>query len=191
MKKATLITLILLGAALVTVGSGATAAPQNVDWRLTGTAEWSGSGVLTETFAINGAIEGVGTYSGTLNAGAYYTTDTCGPQCAPVTGTITFDTRRGSITTNVDPAGLVTVTTIGSGTTYGFSLTLVTVSGTRAYRHVTGTLDLSYASHLPTNQPDCSVCPIEDVGTVTGTLTHVLAPSIFHGDEGRAVAPGG
>jgi hypothetical protein len=170
MKRLALSTLALLLATLVLAASGATAPTQTVDWKLAGTAVWSGPGVLAETFAIHGAVQGVGSYSGTLHAGTYFTTDTCGPQCAPVTGTIDFVTNRGTLTTTVDPQGLVTVTSIGSGTTYYFSLPLTIANGTRSYGHASGGLTLTYASHLPTNQIGCNVCPIEDSGTLAGQV---------------------
>src|SRR5436309_14023791 len=56
---------------------------------LTGSAVWSDS-----DFAISGRFDGKlghGTYAGTLTAGAdRFSTATCGPVCADVTGTITF-----------------------------------------------------------------------------------------------------
>jgi hypothetical protein len=172
MKRLALTTFALVLAALLVAASGSTAPAQTVDWRLDGTATWSGPGVLAQSFAIHGTIQDVGSYSGTLNAGTYFTSETCGPDCAPVTGTIELDTRKGNLTATVDPEGLVTVTTIGSGTTYGFSLPLTIVDGTKSYGHTGGTLTLAYASHLPTNQPDCPVCPIEDTGSLTGQLDH-------------------
>jgi hypothetical protein len=168
-KRLALTALALVLAGLLVAATGATAGGQNVSWRLGGTAEWSGPGFLAETFSIHGSVDG-GTYSGTLHAGPYFTTPTCGPQCAPVTGTIDFATRQGTFTANVEPEGLVSVVSIGSGTTYSFALTLRVVSGTKSFAHAGGTLSLTYESHLPTNQPNCSVCPIEDGGTLTGNM---------------------
>jgi hypothetical protein len=173
MRRLALTTLTMLLAGLLAAGSGTTAAGHPVNWTLAGAAEWSGSGFLAEKFSIHGVINGVGTYSGTLEAGPYFTTETCGPQCAPVTGTIDFVTRRGNLTATVAPEGLVTVVSIGSGTTYDFTLPLQILSGTRAYARASGSLSLSYSSHLPTNQPGCSVCPIEDAGTLTGMIARV------------------
>jgi hypothetical protein len=172
MKRLALIVLALLVPGLVAAAPGATAPGQALNWGLQGTAEWSGSGFLAENFAIHGEVVGAGTYSGTLSAGPYFTTETCGPQCAPVTGAIDFVTWRGDLSTIVEPDGLVTVLSIGSGTTYYFTLDLAIVGGTRAYSHATGTLSVSYASHQPTSQPDCIVCPIEDGGTLTGSIAH-------------------
>ena len=169
MKRLALIALTLVLAGLLVAATGATAGGQNVSWTLGGTAEWSGPGFLAETFAIHGSAKG-GTYSGTLHAGPYFTTPTCGPQCAPVTGTIDFAAPQGTFTTNVEPAGLVSVVSIGSGTTYSFTLTLRIVSGTKSFAHAGGTLSLTYESHLPTNQVECNVCPIVDGGTLTGNV---------------------
>jgi hypothetical protein len=167
--------LTALVATLLVATSGATAPTQPIDWRLDGTAAWSGSGFLAQAFAIHGVVKGLGSYSGTLNAGTYFTTETCGPQCAPVTGTIEFVTHRGNLTMTVDPEGLVTVISIGSGTTYSFSLPLTITGGTRSYAHLSGSLTLSYSSTLPTNQPNCSICPIVDGGELTGQV--VRSPS--------------
>jgi hypothetical protein len=175
MKRLVLTTLTALVTILLVATSGASAPTQTIDWRLSGTAVWSGSEFLAQTFAIHGTVEGVGSYSGTLNAGTYFTTDTCGPQCAPVTGTIEFVGHRGTLTTSVDPQGLVTVISIGSGTTYSFSLPLTITGGTKSFGHASGSLNLSYGSTLPTNQPNCSVCPIVDGGELTGQV--VRSPS--------------
>jgi hypothetical protein len=175
MKRLALITIVLVLATFVVASSGATAPTQTIDWKLTGSASWSGSGVLAESFAVHGTVAGRGRYSGTLDAGTYFTTETCGPSCAPITGTIDFVTRQGTLSARVDPEGLVTVTSIGSGTTYSFNLPLVITGGTRGYAHAGGSLSLIYSSHLPTNQPDCTVCPIVDTGELTGQI--VRSPS--------------
>jgi hypothetical protein len=170
MKRLALITLAALAVALPFATSGATATTQTVDWSLSGTSVWSGSGFLADTFAIHGKVQGLGSYSGTLDAGPYFTTETCGPSCAAVTGTIKFVTRRGTLSTQVDPEGLVTVISIGSGTTYSFTLPLVVTGGTKNFRRAVGSLSLSYGSTLPTNQPECSVCSIVDGGELTGQI---------------------
>jgi hypothetical protein len=64
----------------------------------------------------------------------------------------------------------VTVISIGSGTTYSFTLPLVITGGTKSLRHASGSLSLSYGSTLPTNQPECNVCPIVDGGELTGQI---------------------
>ena len=170
MKRLALTTLAALAVALPFATSGATAPTQTVDWRLDGSAVWSGSTFLAQSFAIHGTVQGLGTYSGTLDAGTYFQTQTCGPECAPVTGTIVFHTHRGDLTTTVDPAGLVTVISIGSGTTYSFTLPLVITDGTKSFKHASGSLSLTYSSTLPTNQVTCNVCPIVDGGELTGQV---------------------
>jgi hypothetical protein len=181
MKRPAFIVATLLAVGLLLAPSGATAAGPSVSWDLRGSAEWAGSGFLADSFTIHGAITDVGSYSGTLSAGAYFTTETCGPQCAPITGTVEFVTNKGRFTASVGEAGLVSVLSIGSGTTYSFTLPLTIVSGTRAFGNASGELDLVYSSTQPTNQPDCVVCPIVDGGTLTGTIAHpapALAPAV-------------
>jgi hypothetical protein len=175
MKRLALTTFVLVLATVLAASSGASAPTQTVDWKLTGTSVWSGPDVLAQSFAIHGTIEKLGSYSGTLDAGSYFTTETCGPSCASITGTIVFVTQRGTLSTRVDPEGLVTVTSIGSGTTYGFTLPLVITGGTKSYLHASGSLSLVYASTLPTNQPECNLCPIVDSGELTGQI--VRSPS--------------
>jgi hypothetical protein len=171
MKRLTLLGLGLLVATLFLAAHGATAGAQQVSWTLGGSATWGGTSFLADTFSIDGDVQGLGSYSGTFEAASYFTTDTCGPQCATVTGTLQFVTRQGTFNATVQPGGLVTVASIGSGTTYSFDLTLSIGGGTRSYAHASGTLRLVYESQLPTNRPECAVCPIVDGGTVTGAIT--------------------
>jgi hypothetical protein len=170
---------------LVSAAAGtAAAATFPVNAQLSGTAVWSAQDALSfvHTFSISGTVDGLGgggTYSGTLDAGTYSTSASCGPACADVTGTIDFVTRRGSFTATVQPAGLVVWFSIGSGTTYNFTLTLTFVGGTRSFSHATGELGLSYFSHLPS--PGSGVCnpfptcSISDGGTLTGTISRPAA----------------
>jgi hypothetical protein len=164
----------LLSAAAGTAAAGT----RPVTAQLTGAAVWSGQDpYFVHTFAISGVVDGVGgggTYSGTLQAGTYFTSFTCGPACAPVTGTIDFVTRQGSFTTTVQPGGLVVWESIGSGTHYQFALTLKFAGGTRSFSHASGAFSLPYVSSLPAPgswwcTPNCS---IEDTGTLTGTISH-------------------
>ena len=72
---------------------------------LTGTAEWSDAWTHVHgTFA--GAL-GKGSYDGTLDGGAQFTTGDCGPVCEPVSGSITFTSKRGSFTGVVEPGSVV------------------------------------------------------------------------------------
>ena len=173
MKRLLLMSVTLVLATLLASATGATAGTQTVDATLSGAAEWSGGDVFhVETFSIHGDVSGTinGTYSGTLNAGPYFNSDTCGPECAPVTGTIEFVTQRGSFTTTVEPGGLLTLFAIGSGNHYSFALTLQIVDGTRYYKHASGELSLSYGSDQNFNLPECQICPIADGGHLTGTI---------------------
>ena len=171
--------------ALLVIVAGATAAKsETVNWTLRGAAEWTPSPVTgidnVQQFAVHGSIAGVGTYSGTLTAGDYFTTNTCGPQCAPITGTIIFVTQRGSLTTTVDPGGVVSVTLIGSGTYYYFTLDLSVVDGTKSYSHASGHFSLQYSSDLRNDAYapcDPSPCTVEDGGTLTGSTSHGAASS--------------
>jgi hypothetical protein len=177
MKRLLLTSVTLVLATLLASASGATAATQTVDATLAGAAEWTGDPLQVETFSIHGTVSGTveGTYSGTLNAGTYFNSNTCGPTCAPITGTIDFVTRRGSFSTTVAPGGLLTLFAIGSGNHYSFALTLQIVDGTRYYKHASGELSLSYGSDQNFNLPECQICPIADGGHLTGTI--VRGPS--------------
>lgn len=172
MKRLLLTTATVVLATLLASASGAAASTQTVDATLAGAAEWSGDPLHVETFTIHGDVSGTieGTYSGTLVAGTYFNSNTCGPVCAPITGTIDFSTRRGSFSTTVEPGGLVTLFSIGSGNHYSFALTLQIVSGTRYYSHASGELSLSYGSDQNFNLPECQICPIADGGHLTGTI---------------------
>jgi hypothetical protein len=171
--------------ALLMITAGATAAKsETVNWTLRGASEWTLDPVTgianVQVFDAQGSIEGVGTYSGTLTAGDYFTTDTCGPQCAPITGTITFVTQRGSFTTTVDSGGVVSVVQIGSGTYYYFSLDLSIVDGTKSYSHASGHFSLGYSSDLRNDAYapcDPSPCTVEDGGTLTGTISRGASSS--------------
>jgi hypothetical protein len=167
--KRPLVSAVLLALGLILAVPGL-AGDRSVSWTLTGTSERSGSGFLAETFAVHGILAGGGTYSGTLSAGTYSSTVECGPLCAPVTGTIELETRRGTVTTSVAAGGFVTVLSIASGTTYTFELALEIDGGTRSYSHASGTLELTYSSLQPTNQPECP-CAVVDNGTLTGQIS--------------------
>ena len=139
---------------------------------MSGTAEWS-SEPLVETFKIHGVLSGGagGTYSGTLHAGPYSgPTGTCGPICAPVTGTIDFSTRAGSFSTSA--TGEVSEEDTASHESYGFRLTLDIVGGTRSFSHASGELALEYLSFRFQGAANgCfPLCPIMDSGTLTGTV---------------------
>jgi hypothetical protein len=156
------------GVADAAVGSAISASKEK-QAALNGTSEWS------SVYAISGTFDGKlghGTYSGTLVPGSTtFATDTCGPVCADVAGTITFTTNRGSFTAEVQPGGLVQLDDIASHSTRAFSLDLEIVDGTRRYSRADGALRLSYTSvwtHTTVN--GVFVDEIEDTGTLVGKL---------------------
>ena len=167
---------LLIAAAVLgmLLASGASAAPgQRLDTTLTGSAEWS-SVFVAGTFTVHGTVakpksHGLETYSGTLHAGTYGPpTGTCGPVCAPVTGTIDFTGRQGSITATV--TGSVGEQDTASSTAYDFTLVLTVTGGTGRYASASGELQLHYMSQLLRDPPGCTACPITDTGTLTGTV---------------------
>jgi len=164
--------------ALLVVALGASAAKvRTVDWSLAGAADWTPSTApgkyQVHTFVVHGSIDGVGTYSGTLNAGDYFTTETCGPQCALVTGALTFDTKQGSFTASLDAGSYLYVNVIGSGTYYTMVFDLTVTDGTKSYAHASGQFSLQYSSSLqndgyfPCDPPPCTV---HDAGELTGSF---------------------
>jgi hypothetical protein len=177
MKRFALLALAACVAALAAVAVASAAKGQDVNWRLQGAATWTPNTVPgiynVQTFTVHGTVEGIGTYSGTLTAGTYSSTNECGPQCAPITGTITFETKRGTLTTTVDE-GVVSVIVIGSGTYYSFTLTLSIDNGTKSYKHASGDLSLQYGSSLQNDgyfPCDPSPCTVQDGGDLTGMIS--------------------
>jgi hypothetical protein len=164
-------------AAAVAVAGVADAAPlrtalhaKDKEAALTGSAVWSDS-----DFAISGRFDGKlghGTYTGTLTAGdTRFSTPTCGPVCADVTGTIRFVGNGGRFTAEVQPGGLVQFEDIASHSFRDFTLELRIVDGTGRYSHADGVLSLSYSSvwtHTTINGVD--VNRIDDTGTLAGSL---------------------
>lgn len=167
---------------------GAHAGPtKTVSYTLGGTSVWSAD-FLPPSFAIHGDVfDGrarVGSYSGTLDAGAWesYTLGRCteGPECAPVTGgTITFALRGGQVSAAVEPGGLVTeLLSSASHETYIVEPLEVRITGgTHAYARAQGTLALHYETSrfqqeiTPTGYcSPLSTCPISDTGTLGGTI---------------------
>ena len=138
------------------------------------TAALTGSSQWTSGYAISGSFRGSlgrGTYSGTLTAGASFTSPTCGPVCAAVTGGITFSTRTGDFTADVEPGGIVSMEDIASHSFRTFRLQLRIVDGTGRYAHTRGRLSLSYESVWTHEWVDgVFVDDIADTGTLTGTI---------------------
>ena len=163
--------LLVTTVALLVVSSGSAAgAVRNAT--LAGTAEWSDASTHVHgTFA---GTRGRGTYDGTLDGGAQFTSGDCGPVCEPITGSITFTTRRGSFTAVAEPESVVALVDIASDSWRNFTLTLDVVDGTRAYSRANGAvLTLSYSSDwahyfdFDTNQ---FIDKITDSGALSGRL---------------------
>lgn len=175
----------LLGLSAVVADAATT---KSVSYTLTGSAEWNAL-YYPSSFAIGGQVyDGAakaGTYTGTLSAGTFAgcPDNPYGPACAPAAGTITFALRGGSITTAVQPGGLVwQVFQVPSQEVYVFELDLSVTSGTHAYARAQGTLSLVYETKRdnlawdpvldrPCYTVDIATCPIIDTGTLTGTIT--------------------
>ena len=161
-------TVALVALAAAAAAAAGHAASKDDAAALTGSSDW------TSGYAISGRFAGSfgrGTYSGTLTAGDPFTTPTCGPLCAAVTGSITFSTRSGDITAAVQPGGIVSMDDIPSHSFRNFSLELLIVGGTRRFEHMRGRLSVSYESvwtHQFVN--GVFVDEIVDTGTLTGTI---------------------
>ena len=99
--------------ALATAAAAVAAGPREKATGLTGSSQWASAG-----YAISGTVEGGlgrGTYSGALTvAGASFTSATCGPVCAAVSGSITFSTRAGGLTASVQRGSVVSMEEIAS-----------------------------------------------------------------------------
>ena len=160
----------LLVATTAVAGSGTT---------MTGTAVWTSqgtpeTGLQSTSTAIEGTFKGPagkGTYVGTLDGGAPFTTASCGPLCEAVTGSITFSTRHGDFTAAVQPGSVVALEDIASHSWRIFTLSLRIVAGTGSFQHADGTLALSYTStweHDVVN--GVPINEITDSGSITGHL---------------------
>ena len=114
---------VLLALALAVSASAVGASTRSVNLSLTGTSNWTPADFGTvSSFAIQGTFDDTlgqgsrlhsGSYSGTLTAGTYGSPAACPDfspnsyNAAPVSGTITLVTKSGTITTAVQPGGLV------------------------------------------------------------------------------------
>ena len=92
--------------------------------------------------------------------------------CEPVTGSITFTSKRGSFTGVVEPGSVVALVDIASNSWRNFTLTLEVVDGTRAYARANGAeLTLSYSSdwaHFFDFDTGQFIDTITDSGTLAG-----------------------
>ena len=143
--------LIVIPLALVIFLSSAIAVAQPGTTTLTGASSLSFSGTVA-TVQISGTFDGhlgEGTFAGTLVAGTPFSSASCfGPVCQPVTGQITFSSKRGDFTAVVEPGSLLTYSSFHPrNESRFFTLTLEVVSGTRSYKHADGVLTLDYTIH--------------------------------------------
>ena len=163
--------LLVTGVVLLALSaSGAGAANRRA--ALTGAAEWSDAS--THVHGTFSGTVGKGSYDGTLDGGAPFTTGDCGPVCEPVSGSITFTSKRGSFTGVVQPGSVVALVDIASNSWRNFTLTLEVVDGTRKYARADGAvLTLSYSSdwaHYFDFDAAQFIDTITDFGTLAGTF---------------------
>ena len=155
------------------MAAGASApGPKDKQADLTGSSIWSTAPVA---YSISGRLAGNlgrGTYTGTLTPGTtLFTTSTCGPVCADVTGSITVSTPGGRFTAVVQPGGVVSMEDIASHSFRDFTLVLRITAGTRRYAHASGLLGLTYSSVWTHTFVDgVFVSEIDDTGTLAGNL---------------------
>ena len=163
--------LVVLGVALLALSSSA-AAGTDRSATLAGTAEWSD--LSTHVHGTFAGTLGRGTYDGTLDGGTSFTSGDCGPVCEPVTGSITFTSKRGSFNGVVRPGSVVALVDIASNSWRNFTLALDVVGGTRGYAHADGSvLTLSYSSdwaHYFDFDTLQFIDTIIDSGTLSGNL---------------------
>ncbi len=162
--------LVLIGVALLALSGSASAADRSAT--LTGTAEWSDTS--THVHGTFSGTVGKGRYDGTLDGGAPFTSGDCGPVCEPVSGSITFTTKRGSFTGVVQPGSVVALVDIASNSWRNFTLTLEVVDGTRKYARANGAvLTLAYSSdwaHYFDFDSGQLIDTITDSGTLAGSF---------------------
>jgi hypothetical protein len=162
--------LVTAVALLALSASAASAADRSAT--LTGTAEWSDAS--THVHGTFSGTVGKGSYDGTLDGGAQFTSGDCGPVCEPVSGSIAFTTKRGSFTGVVQPGSVVALVDIASNSWRNFTLTLQIVDGTRKYARANGAiLTLSYSSdwaHYFDFDTGQFIDTITDSGTLAGSF---------------------
>ena len=167
---------------------------KSVSAQLVGTAEWAPSIVRANTWTIQGTYTsdglGSGTYAGTVTTShevldasvedppgcfeAFFVPCNSSPRFV-ATGSVTFTSNNGaSFTGTVAPGSWVIESDTVHVIEYDFDLKLDVSGGTRRFKHVTGSLDLSYGSRIVIGAPGCGTdCgKIFDGGTLTGTIEH-------------------
>ena len=190
-----------LAFAALACSSTASAGPStSVSGKLTGTSEWqllrASSWTIHGTFTSDSL--GTGTYSGTLttnhdvlDATNEFPTNCFATNFEPcnspefvATGSITFTTDKGaSIRTTIGPGSWVQESDTNFVIAYVFGLNLDVTGGTHRYKPASGSLTLSYTTHVTLGGFGCIHEPIPgldfeicgqhyDGGTLTGTIGH-------------------
>jgi hypothetical protein len=163
--------LLVTGVVLLALSASAASAADR-SATVTGTAEWSDAS--THVHGTFSGTVGKGSYDGTLDGGAQFTSGDCGPVCEPVSGSIAFTTKRGSFTGVVQPGSVVALVDIASNSWRNFTLTLEVVDGTRKYARADGAiLTLSYSSdwaHYFDFDTGQFIDTITDSGTLAGSF---------------------
>jgi hypothetical protein len=198
MKRLFIAAVVFAALACSAVASAAPSTP--VSATLTGTSEWQT--LRASTWTIHGTFTsdslGSGTYEGTittnhdvLDATTEFPTNCFATNFEPcnspefvATGSVTFTTDKGAtITTTLAPGSWVQESDTNSVIAYVFGLELDVTGGTRRYKHATGSLTLSYTTHVTLGGFGCIHEPIPgldfeicgqhyDAGTLTGTIGH-------------------
>jgi hypothetical protein len=164
--------LLVTTVALLALSTSAASAAGERSATLTGTAEWSD--VSTHVHGTFTGAFGKGSYDGTLDGGAPFTSGDCGPVCEPVSGSITFTSKRGSFTGVTEPGSVVALVDIASNSWRNFTLTLEVTDASRAFRRANGAeLTLSYSSdwaHYFDFDTGQFINTITDSGTLAGSF---------------------
>jgi hypothetical protein len=198
MKRLFIAAVVFAALACSAVASAAPSTP--VSATLTGTSEWQT--LRASTWTIHGTFTsdtlGSGTYEGTLttnhdvlDSSVEFPVDCFATNFEPcnspefvVTGSVTFTTDKGaSITTTVAPGSWVQESDTNFVIAYVFGLNLDVTGGTHRYKHASGSLMLSYTTHVVLGGFGCIHEPIPgldfeicgqhyDGGTLTGTIGH-------------------
>jgi hypothetical protein len=172
----------------------------SVSGKLTGTSEWQT--LRASTWTIHGTFTsdslGSGTYEGTITTNhdildssvegptnCFATNfEPCNSPEFVATGSVTFTTDKGaSITTRVASGSWVQESDTNFVIAYVFGLNLDVTGGTRKFKHASGSLALSYTTHVtlggfgcihePIPGLDFEICGVHyDGGTLTGTIGH-------------------
>jgi hypothetical protein len=176
-------------AALACSSAALAGSTKAVSGQLTGTSEWN-QDVRASSWTVHGTYTsdglGSGTYAGTLTTnhvvldasvedppGCFETFFVpCNSPRFVVTGSITFTSKGASITGTVGPGSWVVESDAFSAIDYPFSLNLELGDGTKRFKHVTGSLSLSYNTEEMLRGCGADCGKHFDGGTFTGTIEH-------------------